>query len=68
MDGWTVGECIRTEQLTVFGLQLPNSSEHVLGAPAAIENSLLRPIALVQYLKHWHPTGMECWWRMPSVK
>lgn len=57
MDGQLVGEYIRTEQLTMFGLQLPNSSEHSLGAPAAIGNGLLRPTALVQY-SHTYRDGV----------
>lgn len=49
MDGRLVGEHMRTDQLPMLCLQLLNSRERAVGAHAAIENSLLRPTALVRY-------------------
>jgi len=67
MDGWSVN--MRTDQLTMFCIQLQNSSEYALGAHGVIENILLRPIALVQYLHvSWHPAGVEGEWQMQSAK
>lgn len=69
MDGQLVGEHMRTGRLTIFCLQLLKSSERAPGARTAIENSLWRPIALVQCLHvSWHAAGVEGEWQMQSAQ